>query len=112
MPAFGAAGWPKALNPGDVVQVITATDTAAGNVTKSVPVTPVQAADGVGRALNFINATNQTATINVCDTATGTFQSTGYTVNGGAALPFNCIGPFVNVSFAVAPTSGYLAIAG
>lgn len=112
MPALGAAGWPKALNPGDVIQVVTAADTAASNVTSSVAVTPVPAADGASRAQTFINATNQDATINTCDTFNGTYRSTGYVVPAGNSLPFNCIGPFINVSFASAPSSGYLAIAG
>lgn len=119
MPAYGAAGWPKNLNVGDVIQLINAADATAANVTATAPVSIVQGGPAVsGVELTLINTTGQTATVQCAavDAAANYVPLTNIDTNNAITLAtaksgvFSCSGPLLRVTFASAPTTGLLTI--
>lgn len=120
MGVYGATGVKtSALNVGDNIQLVTAADTAAGNLKASQAVAITQGCGGsVEDGLTIYNATNQTATIQVATSDTNASYmaltngntSQAITCASGAASFFSFNGPLLRVSFAAAPTSGTLTI--
>jgi hypothetical protein len=119
MPAYGAAGYPKTLNPGDVIQLVNAADATAGTLTATVPLAILQGgASASTPQVTVVNTTGQTATAQVATSdAAANYQpltnadtNNAITIASGKAAVFSCSGPFLRFTFASAPTTGLFTI--
>jgi hypothetical protein len=114
MPAYGSAGWPKALNVGDNVQLITAADATAANVTNTAPVAIAPSPISGQRTLTIVNTTNQQAQgkIAASDALANYESAPGFAISAGASLTYNLGASLLIFNFATAPSSGLLTVIG
>jgi gamma-glutamyltranspeptidase len=108
MPAYPAHS-PVFLSPGNQVVLVNNAATDTG-ITKTIQCS-VAAQPTATSKLTLVNNTNQTATVQVAAVdadASYVPLTTSITAAAGAAVIFDCVGPFVRCSFATAPTTGSL----
>jgi len=126
MPAFGTIP-PPALYAGDSLQLVSAADATAGNITYTQAIVGIQSAQVAGNQWTLTNSTNETATVYVSasDAAT-TAHPNGQTSNyepltdadtaeaitcaSDSTINFTAVG-FICCHFGTSPTSGTLTIA-
>ncbi len=114
MPAYGT-NTVQALYKGSNIQLITAADATAGNVTTTQAVAIGPEPGAAARTIVVVNSTNQQATLKAAsaDTGSNAYQSlSGAIIPAGTALPYNLSGGYVLANFSVAPSSGTLVIEG
>ena len=112
MPPYGTNGWPVAIQPGDQVELVTAADTSAGTLVKSVSVALSRTAAST-RGIVGINSTNQSAQIAIAaqDQDANYLPAVSLIVPAGASLAFTAVG-ILRVQFLAAPSSGSFWIIG
>lgn len=109
MPAYPAAGQVRFLSPGNEIALVNNAAADTG-ITATIQVA-VAAQPHATSKLTLVNNTNQTATVQVAavDAAANYVPLTAtVTAAAGAAVVFDCVGPFVRCTFGVAPTTGSL----
>jgi hypothetical protein len=114
MPAYGAAGYPKALNVGDTIQLINAADATAGNVSNTSPLTISPSPMSGQRTITILNTTNQQAQgqLAAVDTTASYENTSGFTIAAGASLTYNLGVCFLRFNFSSSPSSGLLTVIG
>jgi len=108
MPAYPAHS-PVFLSLGNVVPLVNNAATDSG-ITATIQVS-VAGQPSTTSKLTLVNNTNQTATVQVAAVdanANYVPLTASVTAAAGAAVVFDCVGPFVRCSFSVAPTTGSL----
>jgi gamma-glutamyltranspeptidase len=108
MPAYPAYS-PIFLSPGNQIVLVNSAATDTG-VTKTIQCS-LAAQPTATSKLMLVNNTNQTATVQVAaiDADANYVPLTAtVTAAAGAAVVFDCIGPWIRASFASAPTTGSL----
>lgn len=108
MPAYSTSNKVQFLSPGNTIALINNAATDSG-VTKTLQVS-IAAQPTATSKLTLINNTNQTATVQVAAVdadANYVPLTTSITAAAGAAVIFDCVGPFLRCT-CTAPTTGSL----
>jgi len=111
MPAYQTTSTPQLhyLSPGDKFLLVNNAATDTG-ITNTIQVS-VAAQPNASSKLTLVNNTNQTATVQVAAVdANANYVPLTATVTAaaGAAVVFDCVGPWVRCNYSVAPTTGSL----
>jgi hypothetical protein len=108
MPAYPAHS-PVFISPGNIIALVNNAATDSG-ITATIQVS-CAAQPNASSKLTLVNNTNQTATVQVAAVdanANYVPLTTSVTAAAGAAVVFDCVGPFIRCTFGTAPTTGSL----
>jgi gamma-glutamyltranspeptidase len=111
MPAYQTTSTPQLqfISPGNKIALVNNAAVDTG-ITATIQVS-CAAQPNASSKLTLVNNTNQTATVQVAavDASANYVPLTAtVTAAAGAAVVFDCIGPWIRASFASAPTAGSL----